>query len=243
LGAQALWALGHPDRALALGKEGLALGKQIAHPFSYGTALEYNAMLHLDRREPELALQLLDIVEALVAEHRIGLVLDLALLRSSAFILQGAAEDAVVHLRETLRKRAAAPRLRCYGLAKLADALARQGDVAAALAVAEDGLNAVEETGHRQWIAELYRLKGDALSGLNMLEDGQKAFEEALRIARAQGAKAYELRAATSLARLWGEQGRRSEACDLLHPIYSWFTEGLGTADLMEAKSLLDQLA
>jgi predicted ATPase len=76
-----------------------------------------------------------------------------------------------------------------------------------------------------------------------MLEDGRKAFEEALRVARAQGAKAYELRAATSLARLWGEQGRRSQACDLLHPIYSWFTEGFGTADLMEAKSLLDQLA
>jgi predicted ATPase len=115
--------------------------------------------------------------------------------------------------------------------------------MAAALAVAGDGLNVVEETGHRQWMAELYRLKGDALSGLNMLEDSQKAFEEALRVARAQGAKAYELRAATNLARLWGEQDRWAEAYDLLRPIYGWFTEGFGTADLIEAKSLLDQLA
>ena len=71
----------------------------------------------------------------------------------------------------------------------------------------------------------------------------QTALEEALRVARRQQAKAYELRAATSLARLWGEQGRRAEARDLLAPVYGWFTEGFDTADLKEAKALLDQLA
>ena len=76
-----------------------------------------------------------------------------------------------------------------------------------------------------------------------MLEDSQKAFEDALRVARHQGAKAYELRAATSLARLWGERSRRAEAYDLLAPIYGWFTEGFETADLIDAKLLLDQLA
>jgi len=75
-----------------------------------------------------------------------------------------------------------------------------------------------------------------------MLEDSQKAFEDALRVAQRQGAKAYELRAATSLARLWGERSRRAQAYDLLAPIYGWFTEGLETADLTEAKLLLDQL-
>ena len=64
-----------------------------------------------------------------------------------------------------------------------------------------------------------------------------------MRIARKQQAKAYELRAATSLARLWGEQGRRTEARELLAPVYSWFTEGFDTADLKDAKQLLDQLA
>ena len=67
--------------------------------------------------------------------------------------------------------------------------------------------------------------------------------EEALRVARRQQAKAYELRAATSLARLWGEQGRRAEARDLLAPVHGWFTEGFDTADLKDAKALLDQLA
>jgi class 3 adenylate cyclase/tetratricopeptide (TPR) repeat protein len=243
LGAHALWTLGRPDRALELGKEALAMGERIAHPFSHGLALQYTAMLHLDRCEPEPALELLDTVEALAAEHRMGLVLDLALLRGAALILLGAAEQAAGHLREALHDPAAAPRLRCYGLAKLSEALTRQGDCAAALAVAEDGLKVVEETGHRQWMAELYRLKGSALSGLDRLQESQNAFEDALRIAQGQGAKAYELRAAMSLSQLWGEQGRRAEAHDLLAPTYGWFAEGFGTADLKEAKSLLGQLA
>jgi predicted ATPase len=79
--------------------------------------------------------------------------------------------------------------------------------------------------------------------GLNRLEESQSAFEEALRIARKQQAKSYELRAATGLARLWGEQGRRAEARELLGPVYGWFTEGFDTADLKEATALLEALA
>jgi predicted ATPase len=121
--------------------------------------------------------------------------------------------------------------------------LARQGKHGGALAAATDGLETQERGGHRQWEAELHRLQGIALWGLNRLEEAQSALEEALRVARKQLAKAYELRAATSLARLWGEQGRRAEAHDLLAPVYGWFTEGFDTADLKEAKALLDELA
>jgi len=74
------------------------------------------------------------------------------------------------------------------------------------------------------------------------MDEGQNALEEALRIARRQQAKSYELRAATSLARMWGKQGRRAEARELLVPIYGWFTQGFGTADLKAAKGLLDEL-
>ena len=76
----------------------------------------------------------------------------------------------------------------------------------------------------------------------NKLGEGQASLQQAIRIARAQQAKSLELRAARDLARLWGEQGRRAEARDLLAPVYEWFTEGLDTADLKEAKALLDQL-
>jgi predicted ATPase len=134
-------------------------------------------------------------------------------------------------------------RFRLYGLAQLADTLTRNGEHSAALGAAREGLEAEERTGHRQWEAELRRLEGVSLIGLNRLEEGQVALEEALRVARRQRAKSYELRAATSLARLWGEQGRRAEARDLLAPVYGWFTEGFDTADLKEAKALLEALA
>ena len=124
----------------------------------------------------------------------------------------------------------------------MAEALAWQGEHKAALAAARKGLKAQEETGRREWEAELRRLEGIALFGLNRLEEGQTALKEALRVAQEQQAKAYELRAATSLARLWGEQGRRVEAHDLLAPVYGWFTEGFDTADLKQARALLDEL-
>jgi predicted ATPase len=133
-------------------------------------------------------------------------------------------------------------RLRVYGIAHLAEAFAQQGEHSAALATTIEGLKAQQEMGHHQWNAELRRLKGIALVGLNRLEEGQSVLEEAIRIARQHQAKSYELRSATSLARLWGEQGRRGEARDLLAPIYGWFTEGFDTADLKEAKRLLDEL-
>jgi predicted ATPase len=79
--------------------------------------------------------------------------------------------------------------------------------------------------------------------GLNRIEESQSALKEALRVARRQEAKSYELRAATSLVRLWGEQDRRAEASDLLASTYGWFTEGFDTADLKKAKALLDELA
>ena len=105
-------------------------------------------------------------------------------------------------------------------------------------------MEAQEETQALRWSAELYRLQGIALIGLNRLEEGEIALEEALRVARQQQAKAYELRAATNLARLWGERAaRRAAARDLLTPIYGWFTDGFDTRDLTEAKALLDDLS
>jgi predicted ATPase len=200
-------------------------------------------MLHLDRGQPDLALQRLEAAETLVAEQRLAFVLEPQLLRGAALTAQGAFEEAVACFREGLIGRIGATRLRCYGSARLADVLTRRGEHGAALAAARDGLSTGEKTGHRQFEAELHRLEGIALSGLNRLEEGQNALEEAMRIARRQRAKAYELRAATSLARLWGGQGRRAEARDLLAPVYGWFTEGFGTADLKEAKAVLDELA
>jgi predicted ATPase len=171
------------------------------------------------------------------------LVLEPQLLRGVALTSQEAFEEAVACLREGLARPSGATRLRCYGLAMLADALTRQGKHDAAVAAAREGLTTEEKTGHRQWKAELHRLEGVALCALNRFEEGQNALEEAMRIARMQQAKAYELRAATSLARLWFDQSKRQQARDLLAPVYGWFTEGLDTRDLKEARALIDALA
>jgi predicted ATPase len=128
------------------------------------------------------------------------------------------------------------------GLALLAHGLVLRGEFSNALVAIAEGLERAEATGERQWEAELHRLKGIALLGHNEIEGSQAAFEDALRVARRQQAKSCELRAATSLARLWGEQGRRAAARDLLAPVYSWFTEGFDTVDLKEARGLLDEL-
>jgi class 3 adenylate cyclase len=241
--AKAHWLLGCPDKASALDSETLALAERIAHPFSLLDALLFTVMLRLDRGEPALALRHLETAEALAAEQRLGFNLEPRFLRGTILSAQGAFEEGSACLREGLASRLGAMRFRPYGLAQLADALTRQGDHGAALAAAREGLNNQEKTGHRQWEGELHRLEGVALFSLNNLEEGQNALEEALRVARRQQAKSYELRAATSLARLWGEQGRRAAARDLLAPVYGWFTEGFDTADLKEAKALLDELA
>ena len=243
LGALVYWLLGYPQQALTLSTEAVALAERLAHPLSLEIALLFGAMLHLDRGEPETALRRLGAAETLVADQRLGFIVEPRFLRGAALTAQGAYAEAVACLREGLAGRLGALRDRPYGLARLAEALARQGEHKAALAAAREGLEVLETTGNRQWEADLRRLAGIALSGLNLPEEAESALQEALSVAETQQAKAYELRAAMSLARLWGEQGRRTEARELLAPVYGWFTEGFDTLDLKETKALLDELA
>jgi predicted ATPase len=100
------------------------------------------------------------------------------------------------------------------------------------------------ETGQHYYDAGLYQRKGELLLATDpaSCEEAEALFSSALDIARAQEAKSFELRAATSLARLWQHQRKRAEARALLAPVYAWFTEGFDTGDLVEAKTLLDEL-
>jgi class 3 adenylate cyclase/predicted ATPase len=245
VGTNSGWLLGYPEKGLTLGGETLDLAESIAHPFSLHNALGYVAGLHLCRREPELALGLVDRAEALAAEQRFVSFVQPGILRGAALAMQGATDDAVSCIREALTQlqQRGATLYRPYGLASLAEALVCRGEHTPALAALREGFENMEATGERWWEAELHRVNGTVLTALNNLGESQAAFQEALRVARQQKAKSLELRAATSLARLWGEQGRRVEAQDLLAPVYGWFTEGFDTADLKDAKTLLDQLS
>ena len=117
------------------------------------------------------------------------------------------------------------------------------GNYVEALSALSEAFEHIEATGERTWLPELHRLRGLVLLAQNKLDEGAASLTQAIHVAQAQQAKSLELRAARDLARLWGEQGRRTEARDLLAPVYNWFTEGFDTADLKEAKALLDQLA
>ncbi len=132
-----------------------------------------------------------------------------------------------------------------YFRALLAEILGQVGQVEEAIALLKEALAFVDKTGERFCEAEVHRLIGELLL-MRLASNKDKAdaaFNEALKIARRQEAKFLELRAATSLARLWGENKERAEAHDLLAPVYGWFTEGFDTADLKDAKLLLDELS
>jgi predicted ATPase len=243
-GAYAEWLLGYPEKALASVAEALALAERIAHPYTRGLALTHSSVLYLNRREPVRALRQVEAAEALAAEQRLSLHYETGILRGSALLGQGAVDEAIARIREGVTRwtRLGRTSLLPYGLAFLAEGLARHGDRAAALAALREGLETARATGEHMWDAELHRLTGSVLLADNKLDEGQASLRQAIRIAQAQQAKSLELRAARDLAWLWGEQGRRAEARDLLTPVYGWFTEGFDTADLKDAKALLEEL-
>jgi predicted ATPase len=245
MGAHAEWLLGYPEKALASAAASLALAERIAHPFTLSVALTLCSVLHLNRREPERALSLVGAAEALAAEQRFSLMLEPGILRGVAFLRQGVVDEATARIREGITNWTRLGRtifLPC-GLAFLAEGLAQHGDRASALTALQEGLEIARTTGEHGWDAELHRLAGTVLLAENKLSEGEASLQQAIRIAQAQQAKSLELRAVRDLARLWGEQGRRTEARDLVARVYSWFTEGFDTADLKEARALLDHLA
>ena len=119
------------------------------------------------------------------------------------------------------------------------------GQTAEGLEALAEALATLAKSGVRWWEAELHRLRGELLlqHAVAQPEEAEACFQQALAVARRQQAKSLELRAAMSLARLWQQQGKRAEAHALLAEVYGWFTEGFDTADLQEAKALLEALS
>ena len=132
-----------------------------------------------------------------------------------------------------------------YFVSLLALAYARLGRIDEGLSALGKAFALTDGSGMRYWEAELYRLKGELLlaSPDGRRPEAESCFHKAIEVAQGQSARSLELRAATSLARLWRGQGKPSQARDVLEPVYDWFTEGFDTPDLKEAKALLDDLA
>jgi len=236
------WMLGRSDTALKCADDALRLAEELAHPLSSNMALQWLALLHQLRREPETAVARVAAAEALAAEQGLSLWINTRVLRGIALV-KGQADAAVAQVREGLAIGQPSKLWRPYYLSLLAETLSAVGDIDGALAAVSEALSTAEASGERWWEAELCRQKGELRRSSEEDEESARWLQRALVVSRQQNAKSLELRAAMSLARLWRDQGKRSKALDLLAPVYGWFTEGHDTLDLKEAKALLEELA
>jgi tetratricopeptide (TPR) repeat protein len=239
--AYCLWFLGYADQALSTATDALNLARQLSHPFSELQALLSLASIHCNRREVQLTRQVADAALRLSIDHGFGPhYRSLALaLHGWALVRAGDGGEGIKQLRQGIDER---PRLQVELLILLADACLHAGRTEEGLAVVNRALPSAEVS-ERIWIPELLCLKGRLLLASSTdAGEVQSCFEYAVDAARELGAKSLELRAAALLARLWAGQGNCHQAHDLLAPIYGWFTEGFDTADLKDAKALLDGL-
>jgi predicted ATPase/class 3 adenylate cyclase len=243
-----LWLLGYPDQALQRSHETLTLAQELAHPFSLAYALTFAAWIHQFRREGQATHARAEALCALAREQGFAMLLASGPMhRGWALAEQGQSTEGMVQIREGLAAyRATGSEVdRAYFLALLAEAYGRGKRDEEGLAMLDEALALTDQQASVIWEAEFHRLKGELLlarSAENQVE-AEACFHEALAVSRCQQAKSLELRAAMSLARLWQHQGKIPQAHDLLAPVYTWFTEGFETADLQEAKALLDALA
>ena len=245
--ALSLWLLGYPDQALHRSQEALTLVRTVSRPFLVTYTLTAVVMLHQLRREEHHVQERAEAIMAISREEGFPYFLAIGtIFRGWALAKQAQEEEGMAQLHQGLAtlRTTGAKMAQSYLLAFLGEAygVARQPE--AGLQVLDEALTAVHDTGERMYEAELYRLKGELLrmQSPDQAAAAETCLHQALAIACRQHAKSLELRAAMSLARLWQQQGKRAEAHALLAPIYDWFTEGFDTADLQDAKALLEAL-
>ena len=265
--AWSLWFLGQPEQALERIQEALRLARELSEPHGLAQALFFAAVLHQLRREERKAQENAEAAIAVSREHGLALYQAMSTAtRGWALILQERQEEGIQQMGEGLaaHRLTGAEVILPHFLAGLVEAFAKTRQVDEGLRVLEEALAVVHRNGERYYLAELYRIKGDlillqatdrglsraARSGVPVLEarrsevaEAEACFHQSIKIARQQKAKSWELRAGMSLARLYQDQNKRAEAHGLLEPIYNKFTEGFDTADLREAKALLDELS
>jgi predicted ATPase len=245
--ARVLWYLGYPDQALARSQAAVILAQQVAHSYSLGSTLNSAAMFHLLLRETHRTQECAEATMRLATEQGFPHWMAISLIMQGwALAQQGQAKEGITQMTQGLRayRATGAELLRPYFLVLLAEAQGLIGQLETGLTVLAEASALVAKTGERWYESELYRLKGELLlqQSSDHHAEAESAFHHALEIARHQQAKSLKLRAATSLARLWQQQGKRQQAHDLLAPVYHWFTEGFDTAALQEAKALLEAL-
>jgi predicted ATPase len=245
--ALALWMAGYPDQAVQRVQDAFTLAQELAHPFGIAMARCGLAWLHQYRQEADIVRLHAEGVMALAAEQGFPFWLSFGMiLRGWALTRQGQSVEGLANIREGLATyRATGAGIQLPGwLALLADAWAWVGQPQDGLAAVDEALALLARTGERCYEAELYRLRGEMLcqaarhSG-EAQSEAAAHFQHALRLARQQQSRAWELRAALSLGRLWQHQGQHEAARQLLAPLCDWFVEGGATGDVQAARAMV----
>ena len=269
--AWTLWYLGYPEQARQRAEEARQLAQAIGHPYTTGYALTYSAWLACDQRDWSAVAELVTELETYARKYVLAYWLSIVLVfKGRLQIEQGEFEQGIASILEGMAAQQAADVEVCVpcALSALAVGFGRStlvgvdwrpavrqtlshfpaiggavGNGAMGVAALDEALATVAERGDRYYEAELHRLKGELLQARGEpAEVVAASFQRSLSLARQQQARSIELRAAISLSRLWAKQGNVVEARQLLAAIYGWFTEGFNTADLQEARALLDEL-
>ncbi len=252
MGAYALLALGYPTQAQKRNHEALTSARELSRPFERAYSLFHTAIFHLYLREGPAAKELSE--EALTLATDLGFSMIAAWATTTlgwALTEQGKMEEGIDQMRQgltALRSTGAEVSLPIL-LGETAEACGKAGRTGEGLELLAEALATVHKTGEGFFKAELYRLKGELTFQLQVeshkskVEETEEYFLEAIKVARRQQAKFWELRASTSLARLWRQQGKLDAARTMLADVYNWFIEGFDTKDLQEAKTLLDELS
>jgi predicted ATPase len=245
--ALATWLLGYPEQAIHSVRQAGAVAESLNHAPSMGHALWFAGMTYQMRHDAAEALACGEHLVALGDEHDLGQYRAIGgIMRGWARACGGEPETGIAEFRKSLcAYRAGTDAGMDFFLSTLADTELHLGNLDSAMATLGEALAKSNSSSRKFWRADILRVKGDLLwSRLpNDPDAAVRCYREALAIARTQQAKSLELRAATSLARLLSRQGHRTEARELIAPLYAWFNEGFDTADLKEAKTLLDELA
>ncbi len=245
--AFALWFQGYPDQALAKSQEALALARALEHPFTLTSALIHAAALHQYRREPHEVMALAEELLHIPTVQEFDFWFACAqVFQAWGWLASDRVADGIKGLEQGLKAyRATSSKVYLpYLLMLLAEGYRQTGQTEAALSTLTEALNLTEDSGERWSAAELYRQLGELLLNLQEphAERARSCYTQALSIAREQGAKTLELRTTVSFARLWLQQDKPALIREHLTPLYNWFTEGHGTADLQDAKAILDDV-
>ncbi|HEV7990855.1 MAG TPA: AAA family ATPase [Gemmatimonadaceae bacterium] len=246
---QLIWMLGYPDRAVRVADASCAHARSDGHAFGLVWAPTFSSYVFAYRREPDRFVERVSEADRIAREQGIAFIYEVSVPQAKGIVeLQnGRPHEAAILLREGItRWTKVGGNVRIpYVKSVLAEAVALGGDLDGAAALIEECLEQIARPAwnERLWLAEVLRLKGSILMRQGRPAEAEVQLRESIECARRQQAKSWELRSSTMLAAMMARGGRVAEARELLAPVYGWFTEGFGTRDLLEAKTLLAELS